>query len=60
MVLRLCPDLCTSMGSDFVGNIRNPYNPQHFIQCANGKTHGCQMCQPGLVFIETLNKCDWS
>ena len=45
------------MGSDFVGNIRNPYNPQQFVQCTSGKTHGCQMCAANLVFSNSCNQC---
>ncbi|XP_026188210.1 acidic mammalian chitinase-like [Mastacembelus armatus] len=41
------------------GLYTNPNNPNSFYNCANGITH-IQNCQPGLVFRQSCNCCDYS
>lgn len=41
----------------FTGNIKDPYDPFHYVACLNGKLIGCINCPAGLQFNEKWNAC---
>ncbi|KAF3693504.1 Chondroitin proteoglycan 2 Precursor [Channa argus] len=40
------------------GDYTNPKNPYTFYTCSNGLTY-LRDCPAGLIFIESLDRCDW-
>ena len=57
-----CPDMCTSKGPEFTGNLYDPKESTHYVACFEGMTVGCIRCPKKssgerLEFNQEYNEC---